>query len=132
MKHRKALVILSHELLPEQVRELEVDWKVSELLELPTELKSLWANIPPELESVTTHIDPIISWMEEKAEKSDVVVVQGDYGATFAVVCSALDLGLIPVYATTKRVVEEIVLPDGSVEQRRTFKHVRFRIYISR
>ena len=44
-------------------------------------------------------------------------------------VAFAVQHKLIPVYATTRRDVVETRLPDGTVQIRRTFQHVRFRKY---
>jgi hypothetical protein len=54
--------------------------------------------------------------------------VQGDFGATFAMIQFAYKLGMLPVYATTQR--RAVESRDGDkIVTTRVFEHVRFRIY---
>lgn len=67
-------------------------------------------------------------WISQNARAGDVALVQGDFGLTYAMVNFCKEKGLIPVYATTERKVEE-EKKDGVVLVKRTFNHVRFRVY---
>ncbi|MEO0273390.1 MAG: CRISPR-associated protein Csx20, partial [candidate division WOR-3 bacterium] len=126
---RRALVVISHELTSDQAEELRSIWLVKEIVFLPEELARMWENLPPEAESVEEAVEPILKWLLQKSYLGDLVVVQGEHGATLKVALFAYSIGLVPIYATTKRVLQETRLPDGSVRQERIFKHVRFRKY---
>ncbi len=126
---KKALLLFSHTLTQGQVEELERDWGVEVIEPLYPELQELWSSVPPHLDSLSQYLEPVLKWMGEMGTPGDVVVVQGNYGASYLAVNRAFDLGLIPVYATTKREMMETHLPDGSVRQERVFRHVRFRVY---
>jgi len=63
------------------------------------------------------------------AQPGDLVLIQGDFGATCLMVEYARSLGLTPIYATTARISEDKILPDGSVQTVRRFVHRRFRKY---
>lgn len=124
---RKAFIIISHTLSDVQREELTLKWAVKEIVTMSPELKSIWENLSPSEDSILSALKPILNWLKTEAFPGDIVVVQGEYGATLYVAVEAQNLGLIPVYATTKRVLEETTLPDGSVRQERIFRHVRFR-----
>lgn len=127
--HRRAFFVLSHSPTPAQEEELFKVWQVHEVVLLPEPLKSLWAQVPSEASSVELHLSPILEWLEKESAPGDLIVVQGDFGATFGVASWALGRGLVPVYATTERIMEETVQPDGTVLLKRIFRHVRFRPY---
>jgi CRISPR-associated Csx2 family protein len=124
---RKAFIILSHELTETQREELTSEWAVGEIVLIPKELLEMWQNLPPSQESIEQNIAPILAWLQEKARPGDIVVVQGEHGATTIVAIEAHSMGLFPVYATTERILEERPLPDGTVRQERIFRHARFR-----
>ncbi|WP_297446763.1 CRISPR-associated protein Csx20 [Desulfurobacterium sp.] len=125
----KAFLIFSHELTKEQANELREKWEISHFAPLPEKLKGLWSNIPPELEEIKPHLLPILQWLERESNPKDIALIQGDPGAVYITVNKAFELGLIPIYATTKRIVRERKLPDGTVQQIRVFTHNKFRIY---
>lgn len=126
---KKALIIMSHQLMEDQKEELEKVWKVTEFVFLSSRLRELWSNIPPELESITKHLYPIYDWIRYFGLYEDLAIIQGDLGATYIVVEWARNWGLIPIYPTTRKEVREKHLPDGRVVQEKIFKHVRFRVY---
>lgn len=126
---KKVLLIFSHRLTPDQERELAERWKAGKFVYLPPELQELWAGVPPEVESLEPYLEPLFRWMAGSAAPGDLAFIQGEFGAVYLTVNRAFELGLIPIYATSRREVRENCLPDGSVIQERIFKHVRFRIY---
>jgi len=65
---------------------------------------------------------------EDNAKKGDLLLVQGDFGATVCMISFAKKLGIVPIYATTCRKVEERVEGDRIITLRH-FEHVRFRRY---
>jgi hypothetical protein len=54
---------------------------------------------------------------------------QGDFGATYLMVRFALEQGLIPIYATTRRKAREESQADGAVKLTHHFQHQTFRKY---
>ncbi len=122
-------LLFSHQLTPQQIQDAQENWHVERFIYLPKDLLELWNNIPPDLSSLRSYIDPILSWLVKNANKNDLLLVQGDYGATCLVVQFALEKELKPIYSTTKREVEEIKEKDGSIHTKRRFLHQRFRLY---
>lgn len=130
---RKALVILNHPLSSEQIEDLSKTWGVNfdAIISLPPELKTLWANIPPEADDVQVcaHVQPIINWARSKdigLLPSDIIIIGGELVATLAVI-AGMDKDILPVCATTRRESVEKTMPDGSVQKTNVFRHVRFR-----
>jgi hypothetical protein len=109
----KTCVLLNHDLTPGQREELG-----GEILELPPELKPIWAQVPPETDyaGVRAHLDPVYEWLWR--ENPGQIVCQGDFTA-FAVVIQA---GWQVLVATSRR---ESVEENGI--KKSIFKHVRFR-----
>jgi len=126
---KKALLLFSHDLTQEQIEELERGWGVEVIEPLPPELQKLWSSVPPHLDSLSQYLAPVLEWMEKIGEPGDKAVIQGDFGAVYLAVRKAFELGVTPLYATTRREVREVLQPDGSVKQERVFRHVRFRVY---
>jgi len=126
----KAVVILNHPFNQFQKEGMKKQYDISEVVEMPDELKEVWKNIPPNLsaEQVREHIQPVIEWMNSFGS-GNVVVVQGEFAATEWVVMEAIKSGNIPVMATTRRETVEHTNPDGTVEKKTIFKHVLFREY---
>ena len=60
--------------------------------------------------------------------KGDYVLVQGEFGAVFYMVDYCFKTGRIPVYAATKRVVQEHKNGD-KITSKRVFEHTCFRRY---
>jgi len=100
-----------------------------ELVLMPPYLKELWAQIPPDLPELFTYLAPLRHWLETAAEPKDFVLIQGDFGATFLMVQFALEIGLTPVYATSRREVSEEQWEDGTVKTVHHFRHSGFRRY---
>ncbi len=126
---RQAILIFSHELTAEQEIDLREKWGVNRITSMPGDISLSWKNVPPELPSLKNYVQPVLRWLIDIASPGDLVLVQGDFGATFIVVNFALRVGFVPVYATTARHVRETKLPDGVVEQTRLFSHRMFRKY---
>lgn len=75
------------------------------------------------------YLAPVRDWLAQTAQPGDYVLIQGDFGATYLMVRYALENGLIPVYATTRREAHETLQPDGSVRLTHTFRLQQFRRY---
>jgi len=124
---KQVFLLFSHQLTPPQIEELENKFGVDKIVYLPEELQNIWSNIPPELPTIKTHLQDVLSWLKENSNPGDLVLVQGEVGAVFIVVNFCIKEGLIPIYATTKREVSEEKLDDGTIQVNRKFSHVRFR-----
>ena len=125
----KLFLLFSHTLTDDQIADARRSLEVTEFVSLPEDLQARWSEVPPELERLDEHLQPIFDWLLEKAQTSDYVLVQGDFGAIYLTVSFTLKHEFVPVYATTARKVVETRLPDGKVQVQRVFQHVRYRMY---
>lgn len=122
-------LLFSHTLTPEQDADARQALGVTDMIPLPDALQTVWSQVPPDIDTLDTHLRPVWEWMQAQAQSGDYVLIQGDFGAVYATVNLAFASQLHPVYATTERKVREIHLPDGSVQSQRVFRHVRYRRY---
>jgi len=129
-KKRKMYLIFSHHLTDKQIREGSEVLNIDEYIHLPEELQSIWSNISPDSEDISNEVNAIIDWLEEKTGPDDVVLVQGDFGATYKVVSYLKSKGIKAVYSTTRRDAEEEVTGDGKVTVKHVFSHEIFREYL--
>ena len=98
-------ILINHTLTPEQEEDARKNLDVGKFVNIAD---SKWSDIDP-------------------SEKS-VLLVQGDFGATYNMIRFAKNMGLIAVYATTNRIVSERI-ENGKIVIKREFKHARFREY---
>ena len=122
-------LIFNHDLTDHQRRDAEKNLGAGPIVDLPEHLKTLWRQIPPDVENIDLTVVPVIEWLKVNSRPGDYVLIQGDFGAVYQLVNAAFDHGLIPVYSTTIRQAEERHGKDGSVELTHFFRHVRFREY---
>lgn len=122
-------LLFNHKLTSEQKADAQKYWDVERFLPLPDDLQQLWSAVPPSLESLTDYLQAICQYLGDAAKSGDVVLIQGDYGATYHLVRFALAQGFLPVYSTTERNTQEVKQPDGSIKVERTIRHKRFRLY---
>jgi len=125
----KCFLLFSHTLTDEQESDARQTLGVTEFLALPPSLQAFWSDVPPEAAHIADHLQPLLHWLAQQAQRNDVLLIQGDFGAVYLVVTWALQRRLIPVYATTRRDVITTTLPDGSIQKQSRFQHVRFRRY---
>lgn len=126
---RKLFILLNHNLNEKQIAEAHTVWQVDKIMETPQNIREFWSNIDPEMEFTEQTMEPVLTWLRSHAEKDDLVLIQGDFGAVFYTVDFCFYHGLVPIYATTKRTSKEEVLPDGTVKKTSVFNHIRFRKY---
>ena len=123
----KAFCLLNHELTQNQILELKNRFNVESIIYPSEELSKSWSQIPAEKELDKTIIGNVTNWLTA-ANKGDLLIVQGEFGATFMIVDYALKNELIPLHAVTKRVAVEH--RDGEVVSKQyVFEHVCFRKY---
>jgi hypothetical protein len=125
----KMLLLLSHKLTEDQKEDANTALGVREFLALPDDIQNLWMQIPPTKPLLSEYLEPIRSWIKENADHGDYVLIHGDFGAVYLMVNYAFSASLIPVYATTERMVVEKLMPDNVVKSERLFKHKIFRRY---
>lgn len=125
---RKMFLFFSHSLTNIQIEDGKNNLKIKDFVPLPKELQILWSNIPSELVLLKEYLQPFRNFLVENSEYEDVVLIQGDFGAVYQMVNFAKDLGLKTVYATTTRVIEEVVI-DNKTVKKSIFEHRGFREY---
>ena len=121
-------LFFSHKLTQEQIKDAEENFKIKNFVPLPEKLQILFSNVPPELESLEDYLEPFKEFLAKNSKKNDVVLIQGDFGIVCALVEFSKKIGLVPVYATTKRLVK-MTATDGKSAKISYFSHVRFRKY---
>ena len=99
------------------------------IVEMPAILKQLWQQVPAESDILKSYLSPFRKWLCENGRKGDLVLIQGDFGATYLMVEVAFRQGLIPVYTTSVRNASEKIQEDGSVKMEHVFSFCRFRKY---
>lgn len=125
----RLFLFFSHKLTPEQAADAQNALGVTEFVALPEALQTLWSNVPADAAALREYVQPLQTWLAAHAQAGDYVLVQGDYGAVWLLVQHALAQQLVPIYSTTAREVQEVLRPDGSIEKKSIFAHVRFRQY---
>jgi hypothetical protein len=129
-KREKTLFqLFSHQLTPDQQKSARKEFGVTDFQAPPKRIQHLWSQVPPDDTRISSFLSPVKTWLEETTHKGDLVLIQGDFGATYMMVVHAFSLGLVPVYATTQRQAREKKMPDGSVQLSHVFRFKRFRIY---
>lgn len=126
---KKMFLLFSHTLSDEQISDAKKSLDVNEFVYLEKDLQKIWGNVPTDLASLDEFLSPFKSYLEKNSSKGDIALVQGDFGATYKMVNFAKDLGIVCVYATTKRIIEEIKQENNEILKKSIFKHERFREY---
>lgn len=126
---KRMFLLFSHNLSEIQLNDAKSNWEISEVVSLPNKLQDIWSNIPADIEKLREYLLPIRNFLAENSQYGDVVLIQGDFGAVYQMVNFSKDLGLIPVYATTSREIEEFE-ENGKTIKKSIFEHIRFREYL--
>lgn len=125
---RQMILLFSHSLSDAQKTDASENYGVEAFVPMPADMQKLWSAIPAECGDISTHIQPIKVFVEDISHRGDMVLIQGDFGATYALVNFCQSLKLVTLYATTKRnAVEKSI--DGKMVKTSVFEHVRFREY---
>lgn len=122
------ILLFSHQLTHEQVVDAQ-NMGVTEFISMPTDLKQKWGNVPATLHSLSHYAEDFWAWVGSVAQENDYALIQGDMGMVVMGVERLWEIKVIPVYATTQRLVSETLQLDGSVVKTSEFKHVMFRQY---
>lgn len=118
-------ILINHALTPEQEEGARKNLNIDKFVNIAD---AKWSDIDPSEKGVIKVIETYKDKLRSQAKSGDVLLVQGDFGATYNMIRFAKNMGLIAVYATTKRIVSEQV-ENGKVVIKREFKHARFREY---
>ncbi len=125
---KKMLLLFSHQLTAAQQTEAEKRFQISEFIYLPEPIQAKWSNISPEGELDPGVINLFQNFTDTSTEPGDLVLVQGDYGVSYAMVRHCIRTGRVPVYATTHRLADEKII-DGEKIVQKFFRHQNFRRY---
>ncbi|MDR1836455.1 MAG: hypothetical protein LBQ89_02245 [Treponema sp.] len=119
--------LLNHKLTPRQEAELRNSFHADRIKCPPPEITEQWSKIPTDRALTRAQLEPFTGWLREAAE-GDIVALQGEFSATFALADFSLRKGLIPVCAVTERVAQEE--REGEIVRRKyIFEHICFRHY---
>ncbi|AEI14988.1 hypothetical protein Flexsi_1337 [Flexistipes sinusarabici DSM 4947] len=122
-------LVFSHSLTNVQIEDAK-SMGVENFFYFPAQLQNIWSNIRPEGDLPVSDLDRIVDWIDANSSKGDFALVQGDFGATYYIVNRCFDMGLIPVYSTTKRIASEESISASEVGKQSVFEHVNFRRYV--
>ena len=125
---RSIFLLFSHKLTAKQEEMLKEKHQVESFIYLPKKLQDIWSKIPPDIDTLSEYLSPIKEYLKQNGKKDDIVLIQGDFGAVYTMVNLAFELHLTPIYATTKREIEEHIIND-TITKKSIFKFVRFRQY---
>ena len=117
--------LINHTLTSEQEEDARKNLNVDKFVNIAD---AMWSDIDPSEKSVIKFVETYKDKLKKQAKVGDILLVQGDFGATYNMIRFAKNMGLIAVYATTNRIVSEQV-ENGKVVIKREFKHARFREY---
>jgi hypothetical protein len=122
-----AYCLLNHALTEKQTTELKDRFGSSRIMYPEAELSAAWSNVPTGETLSAEYLSPFVRWISG-ADKGDILVIQGEAGAVFALVDFALDRGLVPLHSVTQRIAREN--RDGEkVIRTHVFEHLCFRPY---
>ena len=122
---KKMFVLINHELTQEQKDQAIKSFDIDSIINITDDT---WSNINPADENILYALNAYKKELMLEAKAGDILLVQGDFGATYNMIKFAKNMGLTVIYATTKRIVSEYI-ENGKVVTKREFKHARFREY---
>jgi uncharacterized protein MJ1673 len=123
---KKMFVLISHGLTQEQKSQALKVFGVEDIINIADDA---WSNISPSDENILYVLNRYKKELMLEATAGDILLVQGDFGATYNMINFAKNIGIKTIYATTKRIVQELAI-DGKLVTRREFKHEKFREYL--
>lgn len=125
----KLFLFFSHSLTTDQTKDAIDTLGITEVVQLPEALQEQWSQVPAEIPELSGYLLQFVEWLRDEAMPGDYALIQGDFGLSYALVNASKELGLVPIYATTKRESQETVNEAGEVTKTLRFKHIRFRKY---
>lgn len=125
---KKLLVLFSHKLTAEQVRDATDNLNIEEIIYLPEELQKIWSNVNP-YEDSKNSLQNIFNFIRTTLKQDDFALIQGEWGFVYDTINFCKSIDITPIYATTERIAKEITKENGVVEKISVFKHVKFKKY---
>ena len=122
-------LIFNHNITSVQETDARRSLGVQRIIDMPSDIKELWQQIPPDLHEISSWLNPVKDWLAQNSIINDYVLIQGDFGACYIMVNFAFEIGLIPVYSTTERKAVEEHSNDGTIKLVHHFRHQKFRKY---
>ena len=127
---KKLLKIMNHPLSKLQKENLKNNFNIDTILLLPEKLQNYLKNIPADENLNLEVLKEITSFIKKNLDKDDYLIIQGEFGITYYLVNFCLKNSYNAIYATTKRVYQETINSDGSIDRKHIFKFIKFRKYI--
>lgn len=124
LKYKKVLALISHQILPEQEKELKNRFEIVEIKFLPENLQQIWSNVLYD-DKYYTNLNEMIDYMLSILNEEDYVIVQGNWGYVYKLVEEAKKNKIIPLYAFSVRDSSEDII-NGEVVKITKFKHQCF------
>jgi len=122
-------LIFNHDITPVQETDARNSLCVQRIIDMPSDLKKLWRQIPPDLPEISSYLKPVKDWLAQNSIINDYILIQGDFGACYIMVDFAFKIGLVPIYSTTRREAVEEHDDAGTVKLVHHFQHRIFRKY---
>ena len=118
-------ILLNHALTDAQKSEAKERFNIEKFVNITNEK---WSNIPPQIDNLSDFLSEFALTLKSNAKKGDYLFIQGDFGATYTLVRFAINLGITPIYATTRRIYVEVI-ENGEKIIKKSFIHERFRAF---
>jgi len=123
----RSCILLNHTLTPKQTQELKEIFGVNDIIVPSQEICDFWQQIPTDMEISEEFLQSVLEWLSAM-QSGDILVIQGEFGATFALADWALKKGLKVLHSVTERVATEN--REGErIERSYVFEHKKFREY---
>ena len=124
----KLFLLFSHTLTPMQIEDAKASLGVDEFVYLPDDIQALWSQIPADIADITPYLLPIKEYLQTHLSQEDLLLIQGDFGATYTMVDFVKSLGIKAIYSTNKRqAIEQRI--DDKVIKKSIFVHAIYREY---
>ena len=120
-------LIFNHNITPAQESDARSSLGVERILKMPSDIREIWEQIPPDMEKIDDYLFPVKDWLAQNSVINDYALIQGDFGACYIMVDFAFRIGLVPIYSTTKREAVEQQDDDGTIKLVHHFQHQIFR-----
>jgi len=127
---KEMFLLFSHRLTESQEQYAREKMGVEKFIYLPEELQHLWSNVPPDLDSLESYLEPLKEYLNKMLREECVLLIQGDFGAVHQMVNFCSLKNIQSYYATTKRDVIEYTDKNNRSVKKSVFEFRRFREYV--
>lgn len=125
---KKLLILFSHKLTEDQINDSINKLGIEKFVYLPENLQTIWSNVNPHSDDMS-ELNKIFNFINFELKVGDYALIQGEWGYVYNTINFTKSLGIIPIYASTERIVNEIYKENGTIEKISLFKHVKFKKY---